>query len=137
MGGVRLPPGTPDGTTIYSRQKNAAFDEVLLQGRTRFTQAGFTPARTACVRSCGRCARGIALYYLPDMDFGPRDTLFAPFFGVQAATVTALSRIAAISGAAVVPASRASCRAAKATWCGSTRHGTNFRAPISPPTRGA
>jgi lauroyl/myristoyl acyltransferase len=30
---------------------------------------------------------GRPLYYLPDMDFGSRDSIFVPFFGVQAATV--------------------------------------------------
>jgi KDO2-lipid IV(A) lauroyltransferase len=37
------------------------------------------------------------------MDFGPRDAIFVPFFGVPAATITALSRVAALTGAAVVP----------------------------------
>ena len=37
---------------------------------------------------------GQPFYYLPDMDLGARDSVFAPFFGVQAATITALSRIA-------------------------------------------
>ena len=39
----------------------------------------------------------------PDMDYGPRDAVFVPFFGVPAATVTSLSRLAKISGAAVLP----------------------------------
>jgi KDO2-lipid IV(A) lauroyltransferase len=42
-------------------------------------------------------------YFLPDMDFGPRDAIFVPFFGVPAATVTALGRLAKLSGASVVP----------------------------------
>jgi KDO2-lipid IV(A) lauroyltransferase len=46
---------------------------------------------------------GLPLYYLPDMDFGARDAVFAPFFGVPVATVSALARMAAIAGAAVVP----------------------------------
>jgi len=37
------------------------------------------------------------------MDFGARDAVFVPFFGVPAATITALSRLAKITGAAVVP----------------------------------
>ena len=53
-------------------------------------------------------------YYLPDMDLGARDSVFVPFFGVPAATITGLSRIAALAGAVIVPASRANCRAAPA-----------------------
>jgi KDO2-lipid IV(A) lauroyltransferase len=37
------------------------------------------------------------------MDFGPRDAVFVPFFGVQAATITGLARLTAISKAVVVP----------------------------------
>ena len=37
------------------------------------------------------------------MDLGARDSVFAPFFGVQAATITGLSRIARLAGAAIVP----------------------------------
>jgi KDO2-lipid IV(A) lauroyltransferase len=42
-------------------------------------------------------------YYLPDQDYGPRDALFVPFFGVPAATIPGLSRIARLTGAKVVP----------------------------------
>ena len=42
-------------------------------------------------------------YYLPDMDYGPRDTIFVPFFGVPAATITGLSRLARLTGARVLP----------------------------------
>jgi KDO2-lipid IV(A) lauroyltransferase len=47
---------------------------------------------------------GLPFYYLPDMDFGSRDSLFSPFFGVPAATITGLSRIARLARAVVVPA---------------------------------
>jgi KDO2-lipid IV(A) lauroyltransferase len=46
---------------------------------------------------------GLPFFYLPDMDFGARDAVFVPFFGVPAATITGLSRLAAISRAAIVP----------------------------------
>ena len=47
---------------------------------------------------------GVPFYYLPDMDLGARDSVFVPFFGVPAATVTALSRIARLANAVIVPA---------------------------------
>jgi KDO2-lipid IV(A) lauroyltransferase len=46
---------------------------------------------------------GIPFYYLPDMDLGPRESIFVPFFGVPTATVPALSRLAQVSRARVVP----------------------------------
>jgi KDO2-lipid IV(A) lauroyltransferase len=47
---------------------------------------------------------GVPFYYLPDMDLGARDSVFVPFFGVPAATVTGLARIARLANAVIVPA---------------------------------
>jgi len=52
------------------------------------------------VRELGK---GTPFYYLPDMDLGPRDAIFVPFFGIPAATVTAVSRLARLTGAVVLP----------------------------------
>ena len=46
---------------------------------------------------------GLPYYMLPDMDFGEKDAEFVPFFGIQAATLTATARIAATTGAQVMP----------------------------------
>src|SRR5205814_836492 len=46
---------------------------------------------------------GKPFYFLPDMDFGARDAIFSPFFGVKTATITALPRLARLTGAAVLP----------------------------------
>jgi KDO2-lipid IV(A) lauroyltransferase len=47
---------------------------------------------------------GRPCYYLPDIDPGDKTPHeFVPFFGIAAATVTAMSRLARIAGAAVVP----------------------------------
>ena len=90
-------------SSTYCRQKNPLFDTLLLQGRTRFgkpqlfsRQDGMRPV----VRAIGE---GLPFYYLPDMDFGSRDSIFVPFFGVPAATITGLSRLARMTGATVVP----------------------------------
>ena len=47
---------------------------------------------------------GTPFYYLPDMDFGARDSIFVPFFGIPAATITGVSRLARLAHARVVPA---------------------------------
>ena len=46
---------------------------------------------------------GAPFLYLPDQDFGAKDSVFARFFGVSAATIAGLPRIAALTGAKVVP----------------------------------
>jgi KDO2-lipid IV(A) lauroyltransferase len=102
MGGARIQLEHAP-VSMYSRQKNAIIDAMLLRGRTRFARAPIF-SRQEGIRPIIRALRkGSPLYYLPDMDFGARDAVFAPFFGVPAATITALSRIAALAGASVVP----------------------------------
>ena len=46
---------------------------------------------------------GRPFYYLPDLNGRRRDSIFVPFFGIPAATITGLSRLAKAAGAAVVP----------------------------------
>ncbi len=99
---IRLSTET-SGCSLYSRQSNAVFDRWLLAGRTRFGQSRVI-ARTEGVKPIIRAMReGLPFYYLPDMDFGARDSVFVPFFGVPAATITGVSRIARLTGAVVVP----------------------------------
>ncbi len=43
------------------------------------------------------------VWYAPDQDFGSANSVFVPFFGIPAATLTATSRLARVSGAPVVP----------------------------------
>ncbi len=92
------------GASMYSQQKDPVFDRILLHGRTRFVKPVLF-ARQDGIRAVVKTIReGVPFYYLPDMDLGPRDSLFVPFFGVPAATVTALPRLAQLGRAVVVPA---------------------------------
>jgi KDO2-lipid IV(A) lauroyltransferase len=89
---------------IYSKQKSALLTRLLTQGRTRFGDQRAVSRQEgvrAAIRSMQREQR--MLYYLPDQDYGPRDAIFVPFFGVPAATIPGLSRIAKLTGAKVVP----------------------------------
>ncbi|RKZ38447.1 MAG: lipid A biosynthesis acyltransferase [Gammaproteobacteria bacterium] len=47
--------------------------------------------------------RNKALWFATDQNFGHKHSVFAPFFGIPAATNIATSRLAKISGAVVVP----------------------------------
>lgn len=92
-----------DMISIYANQKNPVMTRALLRGRMRFgTQRLFS--RQDGVREALRALRiGALLYYLPDLDYGARNAIFSPFFGVPAATVTALPRLARLANAPVVP----------------------------------
>ena len=82
------------GISIYQRQSNAVLDRALRRGRLRLGNAEIferDDAGRALVRAI---RRGDAFFNLPDMDFGTRDAAFVPFFGVEATTLLAPSRMA-------------------------------------------
>lgn len=89
--------------SIYSRQKDPWLDEFFRTRRLRLG-TGIIFSRQQGTRAVIRALRnGYRLYYLPDQDFGHADSVFVPFFGVNAATITGPSRMAAISSAVVLP----------------------------------
>lgn len=90
-------------SSMYVRQKNRVFDDVLRRGRARFRPVKlFT--RQDGIKPILRALRdGLPFFMLPDMDFGLKDAEFVSFFGVPAATLTAPARIAAATGATIIP----------------------------------
>jgi Kdo2-lipid IVA lauroyltransferase/acyltransferase len=103
MGGARIANEFPGSASIYSRQKNPVLDRLFLRGRLRFGHPNLL-SRQEGMRAIVKTLReGKLLYFLPDMDFGARDAIFVPFFGVPTATITALPRLAQLGRASVVP----------------------------------
>ena len=95
-------------TTIYTDQANRLLDSWILSGRRRFAAAPGGGARLfgrieGVQPIISALKAGQALYLLPDMNFGPEESVFVPFYGVQAATVPSLSRFARLGRARVVP----------------------------------
>ncbi|MDR2364353.1 MAG: lipid A biosynthesis acyltransferase [Zoogloeaceae bacterium] len=89
--------------SVYSRQKNPVFDALFLAGRKRFNAPLLLSRQEGMRRAIKAMRQGLPFYYLPDMDFGRKESIFAPFFGVPAATITGVSRLARATGAQVVP----------------------------------
>jgi KDO2-lipid IV(A) lauroyltransferase len=102
MGGIRLA-AEFRLNSVYSRQKSAAADAIFIHGRTRFGQTTLFARQDGIRPMIKTLKSGEPFYYLPDMDLGARDSVFAPFFGMPAATITGLSRIAGMAGAVIVP----------------------------------
>jgi KDO2-lipid IV(A) lauroyltransferase len=92
-----------DAISMYSHQKNPVLDGFLVSRRTRFRPIRLASRQDGIKPVIRALREGLPFFFLPDMDFGPRDAVFVPFFGVPAATVDALPRLAAITGAAVLP----------------------------------
>jgi len=92
-----------DLVSVYSSQKNPLFHELLLRGRSRFGKQKLY-ARQQGLRPVIKAMRaGLPFYYLPDQDLATKDGVFVPFFGVPAATLTTVPRLAVMTGAQVVP----------------------------------
>lgn len=88
---------------LYARQRNPVMDQWMAEGRRRFGEPHIV-AKSAGLKALVSALRaGEPLYLLPDMDYGPRDSVFVPFYGVTAATIPSLSRFARMGGARVLP----------------------------------
>ncbi|MDH5591293.1 MAG: LpxL/LpxP family Kdo(2)-lipid IV(A) lauroyl/palmitoleoyl acyltransferase [Gammaproteobacteria bacterium] len=86
---------------MFRELNNPLFNAVMMQSRTHHSE-GIVLRDDP--RSMVRALRkNKVVWYAPDQDFGPKMSLFARFFGVQAATVPATARIVKMSGAAVIP----------------------------------
>lgn len=102
LAGQRISLETPL-VSMYSVQKDPWLDEFFRTKRLRFGN-GIIFSRQQGTRPTLRALKeGRRLYYLPDQDFGHRDSVFAPFFGVPAATIAGLSRMAQVANAVVLP----------------------------------
>ncbi|WP_421683868.1 lipid A biosynthesis lauroyl acyltransferase [Stutzerimonas urumqiensis] len=92
---------TIDG--MYREHKNPVFDYVQRRGRERHNRDA-TAIEREDVRAMLKVLRaGRAIWYAPDQDYGRKQSLFVPLFGVTAATVTATTKFARLGRARVVP----------------------------------
>lgn len=90
-------------TTIYMPQRNAQMDAWIRDSRRRFGQVRLFERQDGVKPIVTALRAGEVLYLLPDMNHGPQESIFVPFYGVQAATVPSLSRFARLGRARVVP----------------------------------
>ena len=86
---------------MYREHKNAALDRVMKAARMR--HFGKAIPRGDLRGMLKSLQDNMPVWYAPDQDYGREQSLFVPFFGLPAASITATSRLARISGAAVVP----------------------------------
>lgn len=91
--------------SMYSHQKNKNLDEQILKGRHRYNNV-FLIGRNEGLRSIIKQLRknNAPFLYLPDQDFGRQESIFVDFFNIPTATTSGLGRIAAMTGAKIVPA---------------------------------
>jgi KDO2-lipid IV(A) lauroyltransferase len=88
---------------IYTRQKNRDFEAAMNRGRLRFGNCELASRQEGTRKALKAMKAGRFFHYSPDMDYGPRESVFVPFFGVPTATITGLARLAKLTGATVIP----------------------------------
>lgn len=90
-------------TTIFTPQSNPVAGAWMTQGRSRFGRVELFQREDGVKTIVSSLRNKAWLYLLPDMNFGPEESIFVPFFGEPAATVPSLSRFAKLSRARVLP----------------------------------
>ena len=88
---------------MYRVHKNPVYDYVQRKGRERHSPETDVIPRDDVRGMVRALKQGRAIWYAPDQDYGRRHSVFAPFFGVEAATVTATATFARLGRARVVP----------------------------------
>jgi len=86
---------------MYRKHDNPLFEAIIKHSRE--THLDKIISRRD-MRGMVRALReGTVVWYATDQDFGPRNCVFAPFFGIQTASLVMTSKLARLSGAPVVP----------------------------------
>lgn len=86
--------------TYRANDKNPLFDAFMYNGRRRLYKGLY---ERKDIRGAMRCLKqNRMLWYAPDQDYGAQHSVFTPFFGIPAATITAGSRFAAFNDSPVL-----------------------------------
>lgn len=86
---------------MYRPQRNAMMDVMIRRGRSRFASSQISRDN---VRELLRCLkRGEVVAYMPDQTYLGNQSELLPFFGENAVTNVATSKLARISGATLLP----------------------------------
>lgn len=87
-------------TAIYAPNKNPLMDKFIYEGRKPNLE-GVIDRRDmrAMVRAL---KKGSVVWYSPDQDYGAAHSVFAPFFGINAASVKMTAKLAAFNNSPIV-----------------------------------
>ena len=86
---------------MYRKQKNPLFDHFLYSKRSSYFVDAISRKNTR--RLIKGIKNKIPTWYAPDQNFQDEKNVFAPFFGVETATITGSSRLAQASDAVMLP----------------------------------
>ncbi len=99
LGGM-LFAGFYDIDTMYRPHNNPLLEKVIYQSRSR--RYGKVIDRQDIRTVIRRLRKNHIVWYAPDQDFGPKHSVYAPFFGVPAATITATTRMVGLNDSPIL-----------------------------------
>jgi Kdo2-lipid IVA lauroyltransferase/acyltransferase len=86
---------------MYRVMDDPVFEQAVLGARLHYADAMFTKDELRATVKYLR--KGGTVWYAPDQDMRGKESVFVPFFGVPASTITATHHLARLSGALVLP----------------------------------
>jgi len=101
LGGRLLALYHPFQVSYKAHKKKPLFNEIMLRARERcYEKAISSKTPRDMIKSL---KSNKVLWYAPDQDFGRKQAVFVPFFGIPAATLSSTARIVNMTNALVVP----------------------------------
>jgi KDO2-lipid IV(A) lauroyltransferase len=89
---------------MYRAHRNPVYDYIQIKGRLHKSTGNSRLYERRDVRGTMKALKsGRTVWYAPDQDYGIKQGVFAPFFGINAASVYATARLAEKTGATVIP----------------------------------
>ncbi len=86
---------------LYRKDPNPLLAYALIKAREQYLGSAIVFSDTR--QLIKNLRQKHVVWYAPDQDYGKDNSVFAPFFGIQAATIVATARIAQLGRATVVP----------------------------------
>ena len=88
---------------MYRPHKNIVYDYIQRKGRLERSSDSDVYTRDDVRGILKALRKGKIIWYAPDQDYGPKQSVFASYFGVQAASVTATAKFAKVGESAILP----------------------------------
>jgi KDO2-lipid IV(A) lauroyltransferase len=89
-----------DLDVMYRQNKNPVWEWLQVAGRHRYFRGVIE--RDDMRQTLRRLKAGRVIWYAVDQDYGPKHSVFAPFFGIPTASITATARLARFNGSPVL-----------------------------------
>jgi len=89
-----------DLDVMYRRNRNPVWEWLQVRSRKRYFDGVIEREDTR--QTLQRLKAGRIIWYAADQDYGAKHSVFAPFFGIETATINATARLAAFNQSPVI-----------------------------------